>query len=253
MDSPHVVRASVGTLAEQRQVDASEAVVRKEFLVTRCARIFGISSTLVLVAFYGTPARSATIEADVVQAGMIVSDEFGFAHIARNSVATIEIYLALDPGELASTFEAGFDLEDADFVDVVVDLGRVNPGIEPFGVGDWPNAFADLMETQVRVALTRPNLGGRSLVVDLLITTFDEDGAFEVVLADREAAADLDDPPFIEFIPIGTETGTVLATVLVPEPSVGLSIGSLLVLGCLRLLLARGRMTSRAVWPARQR
>ena len=173
---------------------------------------------LVLVSLVCPAADAATIEADVEMDGMVISDVSGFASIDAGDTAVVAVYLLLEPGELASTFEAGFDLSGADGMDVEVDLGRVDPGLAPLGVGTWTSTEANIVGDQVRVSLLREEQGGESLVADIVVTALVEPGLFEVVLADREATGDLDDPPFFVVVPIGTLPGAVLATIAVPEP-----------------------------------
>jgi len=168
----------------------------------------------------GFPAsvRSATIEADVELEGVVISDPSGYADLALGETATIAIYLVLGSGELASSFEAGFDLSGAYAFDVEIDLGRVDPGLAPLGVGTWTDSEANIEGAQARVSLLREDQGGESLVADIVVSALEEEGLFDVMLADREATGDLDDPPYFIIVPIGTATGTVLATIAVPEP-----------------------------------
>lgn len=206
-----------------------------------------------LLAGWVPEVRAAAIEADVEQDDQIISDALGFAFIGEGETATVAVYLLLDPGELASAFEAGFDLSGAEAMQVEVDLSRVDPGLAPLGVGTWTDTEANIVGDQVRVSLLRDNLGGDSLVADIVVTSIGGPGLFEVLLADREATGDLDDPPFFQVVPIGTASGTVLATIEVPEPdAMALAVVALLVASALaRVARAPIRSGAAAAGPSR--
>lgn len=208
----------------------------------RCSALvtlFGLA-----LGLHTSVVRAASIEADVEQDGVVISDASGFAEIVPGESATVAIYLVLEEGELVSAFEAGFDLAGNPAVDVTVDLGRVDPGLAPLGVGSWTVNDAFVTGDQARVSLTREEQGGESLVADLLVATAAQEGIFEVVLADRVAAGDLDEEPFFVIVPIGTASGTVLATIAVPEPrQAALQAAALLALG--GLVGARRRSAAR--------
>ena len=161
---------------------------------------------------------SAVIEANIEQDGVVISDASGFAELSPGESATVSIYLVLQNAELASSFEAGFDLSDGNAFEVSIDLGRVDPNLVPLGVGTWTATEANIVADQVRISLLRENQGGESLVADIVVTPWQTEGIFDVVLVDRGAAGDLGAPPFFIIVPIGTATGTILATIAIPEP-----------------------------------
>lgn len=173
---------------------------------------------VLLMSAFPAPAFSATIEADIEQDGVVISDSFGFAELATGEIATIAIYLVLQNGELASSFDADFDFSDGSAFDVVIDLGRVNPNLVPLGEGTWTDTEANIVGSQVRVSLSRESQGGESLVADIVVSPLETSGVFDLVLVDAGAAGDLDVPPYFIIVPIGTAAGTVLATLAVPEP-----------------------------------
>jgi len=80
---------------------------------------------------------------------------------------SVEIYLDLEAGEVASVFEADFDILMTGSWTVTLDLSEVNPGVIPFGVGTWPNAVGNDTSTRISVSLTSENEGGERLVAQL--------------------------------------------------------------------------------------
>jgi hypothetical protein len=197
--------------------------------------LLSILPLLLPLLLLGHRVEAASLFAIVEGNGVEISDEEGFAEIPLEGSATISVFLRLEPEELASTFDAGFALVTLDAIDAVVDLGRVDPGLAPFEFGTWSDASASIDEDEVRVALVRDNLGGESLVAEIVVTSTGAPGLFELILGDREASFDLAESPFFELVPIDTGIGTPLATILVPEPGLLLQgIASLLILATLR-------------------
>lgn len=162
-------------------------------------------------------AAPATIEADVEKDGIVISNEAGMADIAVGESAVVAIYLVLEESELASSFEADFELAGTDLADVTVDLGRVDPGLAPLGEGSWTSVFSNIGDGLAQISLTRDDAGGVSLVADLLVASNGTEGVFEVLFAGGAANGDSDDPPFFVVVPIGTMEGEALATIRVPE------------------------------------
>lgn len=203
-----------------------------------CARLAALVALTLLQA---SVVRSATLEADVEQEGVVISGESGFAQISASTEATIAIYLVLDGGEEASTFEAEFEL-DSELVDCELDLGRVDPAAEPFGIGTWTSVFSVDDPPFYRVSLLRDNQSGTSLVADIVITSVGVPGMLELAFVEGEASGDIDEPPFFELVPIGTSDGAILAVVqIVPEPSAtGLGLAALATLCALFRRQPRG-------------
>jgi len=132
----------------------------------------------------------------------------------------IVLELELGPAEEASVFEARFALE-------FVPAGTGGPvaSVAVFADGpdwDWDDATAVIDQDVIRVSLLSANLGGTRAVATVSVTGV-SDGEVDIVLLDESVLQrDIPFAPFLEDVPLETPPGTVLATVVVPEPSAAL-------------------------------
>jgi len=141
----------------------------------------------------------------------------GQSVIQLGETITIDIFVDLAPGEVASVFEARFD---------IVGLGTV-ASLDRF-VADGPTW--DLTEENVAgnrgtVSLLSDNAGGSRLSVSLDLTALAE-GEIAIVFAPNFILErDIQSFPFLESVPLTTPVGSTLSTVsVVPEPSTGLLV-----------------------------
>jgi len=181
-----------------------------------------LSALLILVGVGAAPPGMAgEIFATVSANNVIISDPDGVAQIPVDGVATISVFLGLDGGEQASTFDAGFALVGLSDVTADLDLSQVDPNIAPLGIGTWTQAAAFIQNQQARVSHSRLNLGGDTLVLEITVGGLGTPTTFQLTLADGEASFDTNLPPFFDLVPIDTPIGTAVAIVVIPEPTRG--------------------------------
>jgi hypothetical protein len=170
---------------------------------------FPVLLAALIVAFAAGAANAASIRVGVDGEGSL--DPAAIKHLDPGESTTLRIYLNLEGEEVASIFEAHFDLSMSGSWGVTLDLSEVNPGIAPFGVGTWPNAVGNLTATRASVSLTSNNTGGERLVARLDITRNSDtpEDIFEVSLAPGMLVyMDIPAPPWAEPVEPVTCAGT---------------------------------------------
>lgn len=129
--------------------------------------------------------------------------------IAVGQSTTVEVFLALEPGEEASLFEGHIELAGT---------GSVASAVLAPGGPSWGSSLGNLQANQATVSLTSNNAGGTRLVASLAITGVAA-GTFDVVLGSPapQAAFDIANPPYLQSLAIDTDSGTLLASVIVSD------------------------------------
>lgn len=206
------------------------------------------SAFLVAGILLSRAAGAATLFGQVAEGGSVVSDASGSATVEPGAALTVSIFLDLAGSEVASSFDAAFDL---------VVLG-VLASPDPASVGsEWLSVVESSVGAQSSWAEISANAGGQRLVARWIVdASAAAPGAlFRSFLAPGAVAGrDLDEDPFFALVPIDTASGTLLAEVLVvPEPA----SGALASLGLLALGFASrsraGRLRARDGGAARGR
>ena len=165
------------------------------------------------------------------------------AHVSVGETRDVVLELELASGEEASVFEAGFALEyfPATAGGPVASVGVIVDGPE----WSWDDAAATVQEDVIRVSLASSNLGGVRAVATVRVTGASEGELDLVLLEDTVLLRDIAFEPFLEQVPLETPASTVLATVVVPEPSAAL-LGASAILALLGL---RSRRRARELTP----
>ncbi len=144
---------------------------------------------------------------------------------------TIDLFLTLDAGEVASVLEGRFGLDG---------LGSVADVTLAPGGPTWTSVAGNISGGDAIVSLTSNNTGGNRLIAELTVTGL-ANGTFNVLYTDALAAFDIPAPPFLDTLALTNMAGDTLASVaVVPVPP-----AFVLMLSGLGLAALRRRRTAR--------
>jgi hypothetical protein len=166
---------------------------------------FTLPAALAILLLLPTRASAAEITASPPTASIGIGGE-----------AVIDVDLALAGEEVASIVEAGFEMTGYESVaDVALTPG--GPTWPPSGT--FGGIFSNV--ALVQLDADSENAGGVRRVAELVVSGL-ASGVFELRLAEGATVrAFTPADPFYTEVPLDTATGTLIATVTVPEPRVG--------------------------------
>jgi hypothetical protein len=136
----------------------------------------------------------------------------GFAplSIGVGEVASVDIVLSLDAGEVASSFQAELGISGRDVAAALA---------SSFGGPSWSFANGNDLGASLLLAMISDNTGGDRVVATLTATGL-APGVVEVSLVSALAGFDLDDPPYFgeHGVRATPRTGLIGVITVVPEP-----------------------------------
>lgn len=178
----------------------------------------GACGLLVVLLFALSPAHASRLMATVSVQDRLEQVHDAVVEVAPGELATVHLYLELDPGARASQFDGIFELLGTELTDAPrLPFRRTSPGSMPFAIGDWDSGtVGSLADERLRLSLARGSIGSLALLAEFEFTA--REAGNVMIYVDK---ADVFGDPAFGSLLLEQVDGPLQVVSITPEPGTG--------------------------------